>query len=114
MLIGNMNLTLICRGSDAIISRSDITPKSILWKKTYAILQSMTAWIVPRAITFLPRFVIFLTTTTQKILAKRCEQLSGRKPELLQEIIGHADYSTTANIYIHNNLEQLKEAINQI
>lgn len=36
------------------------------------------------------------------------------KPELLQSIIGHADYATTANIYIHNDLEQLKKAIDLI
>lgn len=32
----------------------------------------------------------------------------------IQEIIGHADYSTTANIYTHLNIEELKEAIEKI
>ena len=32
----------------------------------------------------------------------------------IQEIIGHADYSTTANIYTHLDIKELKEAIEQI
>ena len=33
------------------------------------------------------------------------------KPELLQKMLGHADYSTTANIYEHFDIDQLVEAI---
>lgn len=33
------------------------------------------------------------------------------KPELLQKMLGHADYSTTANIYEHFDVNQLVEAI---
>lgn len=33
------------------------------------------------------------------------------KPELLQKILGHADYSTTANIYEHFDIDQLVNAI---
>lgn len=36
------------------------------------------------------------------------------RPELLQKIIGHADYATTANIYVHKNIGELREAINKI
>ena len=36
------------------------------------------------------------------------------RPETLQKIIGHADYSTTANIYVHKNISELKEAISKI
>lgn len=54
--------------------------------------------------------------------ATRCLE-SGMQPKVLQEILGHADYSTTANIYLHvtkkNKLESiskldyyLKESIN--
>ena len=32
----------------------------------------------------------------------------------IQEIIGHADYSTTANIYTHLDIEELKKAIEKI
>lgn len=35
-------------------------------------------------------------------------------PEILQKIIGHADYSTTADIYIHENLDDLIEGMGQI
>lgn len=35
---------------------------------------------------------------------------AGMRPDDLQKIIGHADYSTTAEIYIHQNLETLKSA----
>lgn len=35
----------------------------------------------------------------------------GIKPELLQKILGHADYSTTANIYVHTNIDQLISAV---
>lgn len=33
------------------------------------------------------------------------------KPELLQKMLGHTDYSTTANIYEHFDIDQLVEAI---
>lgn len=33
------------------------------------------------------------------------------KPELLQKMLGHADYSTTANIYEHFDIDQLIDAI---
>lgn len=32
---------------------------------------------------------------------------AGMPPEILQKIIGHADYSTTADIYIHQDIEML-------
>lgn len=35
---------------------------------------------------------------------------AGMKPEILQKILGHADYSTTANIYVHSNIEELVKA----
>lgn len=36
---------------------------------------------------------------------------SGMKPEVLQKILGHSDYSTTANIYIHADIEELVSAV---
>lgn len=36
---------------------------------------------------------------------------NGVKPEMLQKILGHADYSTTANIYEHFDIDQLVDAI---
>lgn len=36
---------------------------------------------------------------------------SGMRPELLQRILGHADYSTTANIYLHTDTEELLRAV---
>ncbi len=35
---------------------------------------------------------------------------AGMKPELLQRILGHAQYSTTADIYVHTDLELLISA----
>ena len=35
----------------------------------------------------------------------------GMQPELLQKILGHADYSTTAEIYVHSDAEQLIHAV---
>ena len=35
----------------------------------------------------------------------------GMQPEILQRILGHASYSTTAEIYFHSNIEQLIEAV---
>ena len=32
---------------------------------------------------------------------------AGMRPENLQKIIGHADYSTTADIYIHKDISEL-------
>jgi len=35
---------------------------------------------------------------------------AGMPPELLQKILGHADYSTTANIYVHTDIDALVKA----
>ena len=35
----------------------------------------------------------------------------GLAPEMLQKILGHADYSTTANIYTHIDAETLVDAV---
>ena len=32
-------------------------------------------------------------------------------PEVLQKILGHADYSTTANVYTHIDIDTLVEAV---
>lgn len=36
------------------------------------------------------------------------------KPELLQKIVGHANYSTTANVYIHANSGELVSAVENL
>lgn len=36
---------------------------------------------------------------------------AGVKPEILQKILGHADYSTTANIYVHADAAELVAAV---
>ena len=36
---------------------------------------------------------------------------SGMPPEILQKILGHADYNTTANIYVHTDIEELLKAV---
>lgn len=36
---------------------------------------------------------------------------SGIPPEVLQKILGHSDYSTTANIYVHTDVEELVKAV---
>ena len=36
---------------------------------------------------------------------------AGIAPETLQKIIGHAQFSTTANTYIHKNIDQLVAAV---
>lgn len=38
---------------------------------------------------------------------------SGMPPEILQKILGHADYNTTANIYVHTDIEELIQAVEQ-
>lgn len=39
---------------------------------------------------------------------------AGMRPDDLQKIIGHADYSTTADIYVHQDLESLKAAMSKL
>ncbi len=39
---------------------------------------------------------------------------AGVAPEVLQKIIGHAKFSTTAEIYIHKDISELQEAISKI
>lgn len=36
---------------------------------------------------------------------------SGMPPEVLQKILGHANYTTTANIYVHSDIDQLVKAV---
>lgn len=38
---------------------------------------------------------------------------AGIPPEILQKILGHADYSTTANIYVHTDAEDLVKAVEE-
>ena len=39
---------------------------------------------------------------------------AGMRPENLQKIIGHADYSTTADIYIHKDISELKREMSKL
>ena len=39
---------------------------------------------------------------------------AGVEPKVLQKLIGHAHYSTTADIYVHDNIKQLKDGISKL
>lgn len=39
---------------------------------------------------------------------------AGMPPEILQKIIGHADYSTTADIYVHQDIAALSAGMSMI
>lgn len=39
---------------------------------------------------------------------------AGANTKAIQDLMGHADYSTTANIYTHINLDELRKAINAL
>lgn len=39
---------------------------------------------------------------------------AGMRPENLQKTIGHADYSTTAEVYIHKNIAELKAEMSKL
>jgi integrase len=39
---------------------------------------------------------------------------AGVKPEDVQKLMGHSNFEITANVYIHQNLETLEKAVNQI
>lgn len=47
---------------------------------------------------------------TRHTYASRARK-DGMPPEILQKILGHADYSTTANIYVHTDIEDLVKAV---
>ncbi len=47
---------------------------------------------------------------TRHTYASRARK-GGMPPEILQKILGHADYSTTANIYVHTDIEELVKAV---
>lgn len=47
---------------------------------------------------------------TRHTYASRARK-SGMPPEILQKILGHADYNTTANIYVHTDVEELLKAV---
>lgn len=47
---------------------------------------------------------------TRHTYASRARK-AGIPPEILQKILGHADYSTTANIYVHTDIDELIRAV---
>lgn len=47
---------------------------------------------------------------TRHTYASRARK-AGMAPEILQKILGHADYNTTANIYVHTDIEELIKAV---
>ena len=47
---------------------------------------------------------------TRHTYASRARR-AGVPPEILQKILGHADYSTTANIYVHTDIDELVHAV---
>lgn len=47
---------------------------------------------------------------TRHTYASRARQ-AGMPPEILQKILGHADYSTTANVYVHTDIAELIAAV---
>lgn len=47
---------------------------------------------------------------TRHTYASRARR-AGVPPEILQKIFGHADYSTTANIYVHTDIDELVSAV---
>lgn len=47
---------------------------------------------------------------TRHTYASRARK-DGMAPEILQKILGHADYSTTANIYVHTDIDELIKAV---
>ena len=48
--------------------------------------------------------------STRHTYASRARK-DGMPPEILQKILGHSDYSTTANIYVHTDVEELIRAV---
>lgn len=48
--------------------------------------------------------------STRHTFASRARKV-GVPPEILQKILGHADYSTTANIYVHTDIDELVKAV---
>lgn len=50
--------------------------------------------------------------TTRHTYASRAVK-EGVAPEVLQKILGHADYATTANIYTHLDIDTLIDAVNK-
>ena len=50
---------------------------------------------------------------TRHTYASRARQ-SGMKPEVLQKILGHANYSTTAEIYVHADIKELVAAVEAV
>lgn len=55
----------------------------------------------------IPRKTPHATRHTYASRARR----DGMPPEILQKILGHANYTTTANIYVHTDIEELVKAV---
>jgi len=47
---------------------------------------------------------------TRHTYASRARK-AGMPPEILQKILGHSDYSTTANIYVHTDIDELVKSV---
>lgn len=50
---------------------------------------------------------------TRHTYASRARK-NGMEPEILQKILGHTNYSTTANIYLHTDVESLLSAVEKL
>lgn len=48
--------------------------------------------------------------STRHTYASRARK-EGMRPEILQKILGHANYATTANIYLHTDIDELLAAV---
>lgn len=48
--------------------------------------------------------------STRHTYASRARK-EGMQPEILQKILGHANYTTTANIYVHTDIDELLSAV---
>lgn len=61
---------------------------------------------------FCPRVYLLVLVMLFQTMACSAAR-DGMPPEILQKILGHADYSTTANIYVHTDIEELIKSVEQ-
>ena len=92
-----------CRGGEAIICKDDgssMTPNYFRKYKYYPTLEAIgVRKLSPHAIRH--TFATRLAT-------------AGARPEDIQALAGHEDYSLTANVYIHKDVDALRDAVEKM
>lgn len=93
----------IARGGDTIICKDDGSQMTANYFRNYKYYPALEAIGVRKLSPHATRHTFATRLAT-----------AGARPEDIQALAGHEDYSMTANVYIHKNVEALREAVERM